>query len=346
MTMKKKTILVIEDEIGPREAIRIILQKYYSVTTAKTGKEALRILENNSFDLITIDLKLPDLLGSKLLKTLSSRFPDCEFMVITGYSSYDNMVEIFLSGVPIVLIKPFEISDLHQAIQHAFKRKKLKSQINKFNTWFQETLSAHDINSKSDHRKIFTSLKKKVSRIERMTGHFDSYGNTVWKMAKKICGKMGFTEKEWINLEFCCYLHHLGKLGFCYPISTKEKPKTTAEQILLKTYSHQTAKLLKGSATPAEILEIILHAEEHFDGTGYPSGIKGVEIPVQSQIIHFCSHLLSLMDSCSHPHDKAPSEEIIELIKIQRGKALAPNVVDAFIKTVDSGQINKQSAQG
>ncbi|OGL49325.1 MAG: hypothetical protein A2161_08375 [Candidatus Schekmanbacteria bacterium RBG_13_48_7] len=337
--MKSKNILIIEDEIGPREALRIILKNSYEVETVATGKQALMLLEKTGFDLITIDLKLPDILGVKLLETLKTRFPKTEFMVITGYGSYDNLVEIYMMGVPLVFIKPFEINDLSLGIQHAFHRKTILNHIDDLVDWLQKSsLEKGSLLKKSD-KKTLEKIKKQILDIEQLTGFYSGHGNNVLEIAAKMFAMLAVPKKEFKVLELACYLHHLGKMGICYPISIKDQSLTTAEQIFLKTYPHQTAKQLKSCNLSEDFLQILLHCEEHYDGTGYPSGLKGEQIPLMSQLLHFSNHLLSLIRNNSFYSKKSHFLDITELIVSDKGKALSPLLVDVYL------DINKELFQ-
>jgi putative two-component system response regulator len=333
--MKPKKILVVEDELGPREALRIILQKSFEVTTASSAKETLLCMEKSEFDLITVDLKLPDMLGIQLLKTLRDRIPKTELMVITGFGSFDNMVELYLMGIPLIMIKPFDIAHLIHVIQLAFNRKKIIEHIDRFIGWLKEKntglqgSSYHGLN-----RKIFQDLRRRIIQIENITGHFTGYANQVWELSKQVAVIAGLSEQDMAILKHACYLHHLGKMGFCYPVSTRSRLKNAAEEILIKTYPHHTAKLLEGCNLPEQLLQVLLHCEEHYDGSGYPGGIYGNQIPLCSQILHFSNHIVSVRNDFKQQNKPYTERDCAGIARELQGKSLSPALVDIYCEMV------------
>ena len=81
----KPTILIVEDEVGPRNALQIILRPFYNLYSVDNGHDALRVLQDHTIDLITLDVKLPDQSGLEVLKQVKSQHRDVEVVIITGY---------------------------------------------------------------------------------------------------------------------------------------------------------------------------------------------------------------------------------------------------------------------
>ncbi|HZR45520.1 MAG TPA: response regulator [Candidatus Manganitrophaceae bacterium] len=134
------TILVIEDEVGPRESIKIILKPYYRVVSAENGIKALEILQKEKIDLITLDLRMPELAGEEVLKKIKEIKPEIEVIIISGHASVKSALDGVRYGAADYLLKPFAISDLINTIKKALRRKQraeeLKSFLNKVNNQF------------------------------------------------------------------------------------------------------------------------------------------------------------------------------------------------------------------
>lgn len=125
--VSKGTILVVDDEIGPRESLKMILKPFYKIETAENGIKALEILQEKEIDLVTLDLKMPGPNGGEVLKEIKHKNPDIEVLIITGYGSLKSAIDGIRYGACDYLIKPFNISEIVTIINKALsRRKKLK----------------------------------------------------------------------------------------------------------------------------------------------------------------------------------------------------------------------------
>ena len=119
----KSKILVVEDEMGPRESLKVILEPYYNVHTAETGGRALEILHNIPIDLVTVDLKMPRFSGIKVLERVKQHDQHIEAIIITGYSSMDTVIEALRLGAFDYIAKPFDVNHLLALVRRALARR-------------------------------------------------------------------------------------------------------------------------------------------------------------------------------------------------------------------------------
>ena len=136
--LSKGSILVVDDEAGPRESLRMILKPMYDVHTVENGQEAINFISQNKVDLVTLDLKMPGLSGIDVLKEIKKLQPDIEVMVVTGYGTLTNAQEAILYGVGDFISKPFNVPDIISMVSKAFERRryniKVKGLIQAFQT--------------------------------------------------------------------------------------------------------------------------------------------------------------------------------------------------------------------
>jgi len=119
----KKAVLVVDDEFGPRESLRMILKPLYEVHTASDGYEALRAINERKFDVVTLDLKMPGLSGIDVLKEIKKLRPETEVIIITGYGSLENASEAVRWGTGDFLSKPFNVADVLSTVARSFERR-------------------------------------------------------------------------------------------------------------------------------------------------------------------------------------------------------------------------------
>ena len=137
----KANILIVDDELGPRESLRMILSPYFSVHTAERGGEAIEILSQVPIDLVTLDLKMPTISGIKLLEQVKHHDPDIEAIIITGYGSLDTAVEGLRMGAYDYVSKPFDVNHILNQVNKALERRKARLRLKQLKSDFLTNVS-------------------------------------------------------------------------------------------------------------------------------------------------------------------------------------------------------------
>ena len=130
---QKGSILIVDDEVGPRESLRMILKPIYEIYTATNGDEALQVIQDENIDLVTLDLRMPGLSGIDVLREIKKVRAEVEVIVITGYGTLTNAQEAIRYGAGDFISKPFNVADIIAIISKSFERRnyniKIKSLI-------------------------------------------------------------------------------------------------------------------------------------------------------------------------------------------------------------------------
>jgi len=113
------SVLVVDDERGPRESLQLILRAQFHVLTASDGEHALEIIRNQPVDVVTLDLKMPGLSGRETLTRIREIAPDLEVVVVTGYGSFDSAVEALRLRAFDYISKPFESRRILEVVRRA-----------------------------------------------------------------------------------------------------------------------------------------------------------------------------------------------------------------------------------
>lgn len=119
----KGTVLIVDDESGPRESLKMVLQPRYQVEEAHNGFQALEIIRKQKIDLVTLDLRMPEMDGMIVLMAIKKHDPQIEVLIITGYATLANAVELVRLGACGYLVKPFQVPRLLNDVEKAFKRR-------------------------------------------------------------------------------------------------------------------------------------------------------------------------------------------------------------------------------
>ncbi len=109
---QKASVLIVDDELGPRESLRMILKPLYDVRTATNGQEALDCIQKEKVDLITLDIKMPGLSGMDVLRELRKLGSDAAVVIVTGYGTLTNVHDAIRYGAVDFVSKPFNVPDI------------------------------------------------------------------------------------------------------------------------------------------------------------------------------------------------------------------------------------------
>ncbi len=134
-------ILVVDDEIGPRESLKMILKPYYNVYTAERGVQAIEMLGQLPVDLVTVDLKMPGIPGIKVLEKVKQHDPDIEAIIITGYGSMDTAIEGLRLGAFDYIAKPFDVNQILSLIRSALERRNARLRLKELKSEFLANIS-------------------------------------------------------------------------------------------------------------------------------------------------------------------------------------------------------------
>jgi signal transduction histidine kinase len=129
MDGNKPHILIVDDEMGPRESLRLILGPHYNVHVAEGGSEAVDILRQFPIDLVTLDLKMPGMTGINVLAQIKQHDPDIEAIIITGYGSLDTAIEGLRLDAFDYIAKPFDVKQILTLVERGLERRRSRTRL-------------------------------------------------------------------------------------------------------------------------------------------------------------------------------------------------------------------------
>lgn len=141
MDTSKPHILIVDDEMGPRESLKMILNPYYTVHVADRAAQAIEMLKQIPVDLVTLDLKMPGLSGIKVLEKVKEHDPDIEAIIITGYGSLDTAIEGLRLGAFDYISKPFDVNHILSLVRRGLERRNAKARLRQVKSDFLSNVS-------------------------------------------------------------------------------------------------------------------------------------------------------------------------------------------------------------
>jgi putative two-component system response regulator len=329
-TKSKPTLLVIDDEAGPRDALKVILRPFFNVETAESGSAAMNVLNSQQIDLITLDQKLPDRQGLDLLQDIKQHHADVEVIIITGYGSLKSAMEGIRHGAAGYLLKPFNVTELLSLVKQTIEKKQRLDFLRHFigtstGLWGSETESAQAWKELfAGYQAIGKTASDNTScaeitpdplpllsdLLEAKDRQLLNHCSRVSFYATLLANRINLTPAEQKSLALGAFLHDIGKIGPEPYRFADDEIAVTGESIGNRHHPEQGAKLVLPLGLPAEVGQIIAYHHERWDGSGYPFGLQKEGIPQLARIVclaqtfdHLTAELpdrtpLSIDDAC------------------------------------------------
>ena len=344
-------ILIVDDEIGPRESLRMILRPNYNVFTVENGYAAIQMVKQVEPDIITLDLKMPGLSGIDALKEIRAIASDVIVIIITGYGTLQSAIEAIRYGVFDYISKPFNVPEIIGIIDKSVQRKKLNLKIKEFLKHFFDgsaeesavdsdfliqngikgltNLKWNDV-SLLDNQSCLEFAKVLVLILEEKDPYTSGHSEWVCYYSDIISSRVTLHSKDRSELQIASYLHDIGKVGISDRFINKKGTLTSTDWAIMKQHTKKAIDLLAPLKLPPNILHCIQHHHEHFDGTGYPDGLEGEHIPLGARIITISDSYDSMTSARPYRKPLSDGEVKSEMLKWS-GKQFDPRLVSVFL---------------
>ncbi len=328
-------ILIVDDELGPREALRMILRDNYQVAVAASGKEALDCFEKKEYDLIILDIRMPDFNGVDLLAKMKQKAPDTEVVMITAYASVETATKALRYGALDYLIKPFDRAAVQDVVEKGLMRRHnnrdIKSKLKELqlaNKTLEEEVEFAYKNIQNHYSETVSSL---VAAVDAKDAYTKGHQERIAKLAQLIGQKVGCSAEEVELIKQAAILHDLGKIGVPEAILMKRDKLSEAEFKIIKKHPVIGAEILSPVKFLKEVVPLVLYHHERFDGTGYPEGLKGLQIPLSARVICIADAVDAMLSNRPYSQAKTADEVKKELRKCSESH-FDPRLVDAILK--------------
>lgn len=340
-----KKILVVEDDMMNSRLLATILTRLgYTVDTAFDGVNGLEKVESSPPDLILLDLDLPRMDGYEVARRLkqSEHNKIIPIVVVSSFAEVENRIKALDAGADDFLSKPIDQVELKARVQSLLKVKIY----NDYMVSYQKTLEEEVSKRTLQLQQAFEELKnasekiKKASldttvRLSQAAEYKDKEtGNHIKRMGYytvAIAKAMGLPRQDIEDILYAAPMHDIGKIGIPDRILLKPGSLDDQEWEVMKQHTVIGRNILAGSDSHVIQMadQIALAHHEKWNGSGYPGGLKGSEIPLWGRI----SAIADVFDALTteRPYKKAFSlDHSLEILKQCRGTHFDPDVFDAF----------------
>ncbi len=329
-------ILIVDDEIGPRESLRMILKPHYNVYAVESGYAAIQMVRQIEMDVITLDLKMPGMSGIDTLKEIRLIDPDVMIIIITGYGTLKSAIEAIRYGVFDYIPKPFNVPEIISIIEKSIQRRKLNLKIKEVlrqcpnSNKSEQNEGAFPNQNSSEGQACLEFSKVLAYTLEEKDPYTSGHSERVCYYSDLISKKISLPPKDRNEIRIASYLHDIGKIGISNRFINKKGSLSSTEWAIIKQHTQKSIELLIPLKLSPNIISYIQHHHERYDGTGYPDGLAGDQIPLGARIISISDAYDSMTSDRPYRKPLSNGEAKNELVK-NSGKQFDPQLVSIFL---------------
>lgn len=347
--MKTSRVLIVDDHESNRKLLATILgHEGYHCETAKDGEDALQMMSDIKPDLVLLDIMMPGLNGFEVAKQLKAQDSTrhVPIIMLTALNDRESRIKGLDAGAEDFLNKPFDQLELRVRIRNLLKIKEYQDFLLNHNDLLETQVMARTQELWETRLDIVRSLGRAAEYRDNETG---MHIIRMSKFSQALALAIG-QSRQWGELILnASPMHDIGKVGIPDKILLKPGKLTPEEWEIMKTHTSIGAEILQAqrpSELSAMASSIAIAHHEKWDGSGYPNGLAGENIPLEARIVALADVFDAL--TSERPYKKAWSEEdaIAEIRKLG-GSHFQPMLVEAFLDVLpDMSQIREQYIDG
>ena len=315
--MELYKVLLVDDEEDNLALLYRTLRGKYEIDKTTSPLQALEMLKSKKYDLILSDHKMPEMDGVELLKRVYDNHPNTMRLLVTAYTDASILIDaINYAKIYRYIKKPYSPDELLLTVANTLEYLQLKldneNLITDLKDLFSGTIKA--IIEALDAKDSFT-----LGRSRRVTFY-----------TMKIVEAIGLKDTDVSNkIELAGLLHDIGMIGISDDILYKVEKLSSDEYEEIKKHVKHGVRILEDIKQLRDVVEIIKYHHEHFDGGGYPFGLKGDEIPLGARIIAIADAFDGMLSTRAYREPMDPYSALSRL-KEMAGGQFDPELVGAF----------------
>ena len=329
-------ILVVDGEAHVRAMIGATLESQgYQVQMTSCGRDAIKMAKENDFDLVLTEVVIHDGSGIALMEQIRGQKPQLPVVMVTAIHDISVAIDSMHRGAYDYVLKPFERERLLGTVQRALEYRQTLQENHSYQQNLEMAVRARTELLRQAMEDIETSyditLEALGDALDLKDSETEGHSKRVTAYTIALARAMSVASTEIKVIARGAFLHDIGKMALSDEILRKPGPLTAEEQTAMRRHCANGYDMLRKIPFLREVAEIVFTHQEHYDGGGYPSGLRGSEIPIGARIFAIADALDAI--TSERPYRKATSfdaarEEILRC----SGTQFDPAVVEVFLK--------------
>jgi putative two-component system response regulator len=338
-----KLLIVDDDEALRHWAERVMRGRGYDCDGASSATDARACLQRSAYELVALDVNMPEESGMELLSHIRSSYPATAVVMITGEDDPQLAMTAIEQGAYGYMVKPVRSGEMLINVANALHRRKierdnerlmqrLQTAVDDRSQRLQDTLG----DLQQSQTKVLVSEAETIFRLARLVEFRDEETGQHLRRMSSYCDiitrQVGLPRQHCGLVRLASQLHDVGKIATPDDILRKPGRLTAEEFEVIKTHAQTGYEMLAGSAADVVQMGALIARthHEHWDGTGYPRGLIGVDIPLEGRI----AAVADVFDALTNDRVYRPAFPVrsaIDSMLAERATHFDPDVLDAFM---------------
>jgi response regulator RpfG family c-di-GMP phosphodiesterase len=350
--VERRDVLIVDDDPQVREVLHQIFQLAgYQCLLASHGQEGLETFRVSKPPLTVTDLKMPVLDGIGLLQSVRALDPDAAFIVLTGAPDVKTAIESLKHGAYDFIMKPVNVDELLIAAERALERRQLLIERREYQALLERRVEEATRDLEAAYRQLQATYQATLealgSALDTRDVGTEAHSRRVHGYALATARAYGVPDRDLVDLGHGVLLHDIGKIGIPDAILLKPGPLTAEEWRIMRQHPEIGKRLIENIPFLCGAVPIVWSHHEKWDGTGYPRGLRGENIPLGARIFAVVDAFDAM--TFDRPYSRAvPFAAARAEISRCAGSHFDPAVVDAFLRLPEAllQEIRQRSLAG
>ncbi|MFC1866417.1 HD domain-containing phosphohydrolase [Chloroflexota bacterium] len=328
MSDQKEKILIVDDEVYIRKLLtRKLSMEGYQYEEADNAEHALDMLKSVPIDLVILDIQMPGKSGIELLPEIKAYYPHTAVIMATAVTDMSIAIRCMKQGSDDYVCKPFNFEEVLASIARTLEKRNFQLKIETYQLHLEEKV---DYQTKKIRNIFLGAIEALVFALEAKDKYTAGHSRRTADIAVALGKELGLTNDDIDNLRWAGLLHDFGKIAVDQLIQNKPSKLTPEEYEHVMTHSSVGAGIVK-PVVDGEVVEIIKHHHDHYNGRGLYQVIAGKDIPIGARILAVADAFDAI--TSKRPYRSAMNKEFA-CVEIERckSKQFDPEVVNAFSK--------------
>jgi putative two-component system response regulator len=329
VTAKKGVILLVDDEAMIRQLLSQKLSPQgYRCEQAANAEQALEKLEKDSIELVILDIKMPGKSGVELLSEIKAKYPDTAVIMATAVDDANIAINCMKAGAYDYTTKPFNLEEVSFAVARALERRRLRLENRDYQQHLEQKVEEQ---AQKIRASFFNAITALAYALEAKDVYTSGHSQRVTEISVAIAKHLGLDKENIEKIRLAGLVHDIGKIGVREAVLNKPGSLSDEEFEHVRLHSVTGERILQPIVDDGEILKAVRHHHERYDGTGYPDGLKGEQIPQLARIIAVADTFDAM--TSERPYRKALTKDVAcAEVERCRGTQFDPEAADAFLE--------------
>ena len=330
-----ENILVVDDEEAIREVVSTMLEsKGYQCTAVQNGRVAQEQIKKGTPDLVLSDMIMPEMDGIKLLEWMRQYDPEVPVIMVKAIHDISTALEAIRRGAYDYILKPFEKDQLFLGVGRALQHRRLVIENRKYQRGLEQMVEERTAQLTAKHMELEQSYDETLealgSALDLKDAETEGHCQRVTAFCIEIARAVRVPDPHLPILARAAFLHDIGKMAIPDKILRKPGPLDDDEKQIMRKHCQDGYNMLIRIPFLRDAAEIVLAHQEFYNGSGYPRGLKGEQIPLGARIFTVADSLDAMISD--RPYRRAlPMSYAIDEIRRCAGTQFDPKVVEIFL---------------